>query len=144
MPFGAKRERKFITFTGIHIEQDTDGRIHLDQKEYININPTNVARDRRKEGEDQNVTEVERQESRGPIGSLQYAASNTRPDISSRLSHLQSKINCAVIKDLLDGNRLLSDAKRHNHVKVTYESIPFHQISFLAYTDASFATGEKQ
>ena len=142
-PFGTKRERK-STFTGINIEQDTDGRIHLDQREYINnINPINVIRERRR-GEDQKVTESERQELRGLIGSLQYAASNTRPDISSRLSHLQSKINCAVIKDLLDGNRLLSDAKRHNEVKITYESIPIHQISFLAYSDASFATREKQ
>ena len=142
-PFGTKRERKF-TFTGITIEQDSKGRIHLDQKEYINnISPINVTRDRRK-GEDQKVTEPERQELRGLIGSLQYAASNTRPDISSRLSHLQSKINCAVIKDLLDGNRLLSDAKRYNDVRITYESIPIHEISFLAYSDASFATREKQ
>ena len=142
-PFGTKRERKF-TFTGISIEQEHDGRIHLDQREYINnINPINVSRDRRK-GEDQKVTEPERQELRGLIGSLQYAASNTRPDISSRLSHLQSKINCAVIKDLLDGNRLLSDAKKHNDVRITYESIPIHQICFLAYSDASFATREKQ
>ena len=142
-PFGTKRERKF-TFTGISIEQEADGRIHLDQREYINnISPINVSRDRRK-GEDQKVTEPERQELRGLIGSLQYAASNTRPDISSRLSHLQSKINCAVIKDLLDGNRLLSDAKKHNHVRITYESIPIHQICFLAYSDASFATREKQ
>ena len=142
-PFGTKRERKF-TFTGISIEQEHDGRIHLDQREYINnINPINVSRDRRK-GEDQKVTEPERQELGGLIGSLQYAASNTRPDISSRLSHLQSKINCAVIKDLLDGNRLLSDAKKHNDVRITYESIPIHQICFLAYSDASFATREKQ
>eukprot|EP00434_Breviolum_minutum_P042887 symbB.v1.2.038193.t1/scaffold5827.1/size23306/2 len=142
-PFGTKRERKF-TFTGITIEQDSKGRIHLDQKEYINnISPINVTRDRRK-GEDLKVTEPERQELRGLIGSLQYAASNTRPDISSRLSHLQSKINCAVIKDLLDGNRLLSDAKRYNDVRITYESIPIHEISFLAYSDASFATREKQ
>ena len=136
-PFGTKRERKF-TFTGITIEQDSKGRIHLDQKEYINnISPINVTRDRRK-GEDQKVTEPERQELRGLIGSLQYAASNTRPDISSRLSRLQSKINCAVIKDLLDGNRLLSDAKRYNDVRITYESIPIHEISFLD-SDASFA-----
>ena len=142
-PFGTKRERKF-TFTGISIDQDDSGRIHLDQREYINnITPINVPRERRK-GEDQKVTETERQELRGLIGSLQYAASNTRPDISSRLSHLQSKINCAVIKDLLDGNRLLSDAKRHDNVRITYESIPIHDISFLAYSDASFATREKQ
>ena len=142
-PFGTKREGKF-TFTGIRIQQDSEGRIHLDQKEYINnITPINIPRERRK-GEDTVVTESERQELRGLIGSLQYAASNTRPDISSRLSHLQSKINCAVIKDLLEGNRLLSDAKRHDEIRITYECIPIPDVSFLAYSDASFATREKQ
>lgn len=142
-PFGTKRDGKF-TFTGISIHQEQNGKIHLDQRDYINnIAPINIPRERRK-GEDSVVTESERQELRGLIGSLQYAASNTRPDISSRLSHLQSKINCAVIKDLLEGNRLLSDAKRHDNVKITYESIPIGDISFLAYSDASFATREKQ
>ena len=142
-PFGTKREGKF-TFTGICINQDSEGRIHLDQKDYINnITPIQVPRDRRK-GEEQKVNEVERQELRALIGSLQYAASNTRPDISSRLSHLQSKINCAVIKDLLEGNRLLNDAKKYDDVRITYESIPIQDISFLAYSDASFATREKQ
>ena len=142
-PFGAKREGKF-TFTGICFNQDSKGRIHLDQKEYINnISPISIPRERRK-SENEMVTESERQELRGIIGSLQYAASNTRPDTSSRLSHLQSKINCAVIRDLLEGNRLLSDAKRHDTVKITYESIPIQDISFLVYSDASFATREKQ
>ena len=142
-PFGTKREKRF-TFTGICINQESSGRIHLSQQEYIhNIQPISILRERRK-NENEVVTESERQELRGLIGSLQYAASNTRPDLSSRLSHLQSKINCAVIKDLLEGNRLLSDAKRHDTVRITYESIPIHDISFLVYSDASFATREKQ
>ena len=46
--YGTKREGKF-TFTGIRIQQDSTGRIHLDQKEYINnITPINIPRDRRK------------------------------------------------------------------------------------------------
>ena len=39
------------------------------------------------------INDQERQVFRGLIGSLQYATVNTRPDLGSRLSFLQSKIN---------------------------------------------------
>ena len=142
-PFGAKKQDNFV-FTGIQISQDNSGNIHLDQKEYINnIEAIHIDRERRKTPENQ-VTEKEKQNLRGLIGSLQYAASNTRPDLSARLSLLQARINCAQIKDLLEGNRLLGDAKKHNQVTITYEDIPVSDVRFLTYSDASFATREKQ
>ena len=59
----------------------------------------------RRAQEDQPVTEVERHQLRGIIGSLQYAAVHTRPDLSSALSHLQSEINKATIGTLGDGQQ---------------------------------------
>ena len=142
-PFGAKKQEKFV-FTGIQINQEKDGKIHLDQREYINqIEAIHIDRERRRTPET-TINEKEKQSLRGLIGSLQYAASNTRPDISSRLSLLQARINCAQIKDLIEGNRLLGDAKKHEKVTITYENIPVEEIRFLAYSDASFATREKQ
>ena len=142
-PFGAKRETDF-TFTGIHIKQDMFGNIHLDQKEYVQgIDPIAIDRHRRKK-EQEIVTEPERQGLRGLIGSLQYAAINTRPDISAKLSFLQSKINCATIHDLLEANRLLGEAKKHSDVKVTISNIPLDQVRMISYSDASFATREKK
>ncbi len=47
-PFGSKRRKDFV-FTGIHVKQETDGTIHLDQQGYINdIGPISIDRDRRK------------------------------------------------------------------------------------------------
>eukprot|EP00435_Cladocopium_sp_Y103_P006350 s5018_g2.t1 len=110
-PFGSKRSGDF-TFTGIHVCQDEQYNSHLDQRDYVmNIEPIRIDRSRRKL-EQAEVTEEERQGLRGLIGSLQYAALNTRPDVSARLSLLQSRINCARIIDLLEANRLLGDAKR--------------------------------
>ena len=108
-----------------------------------NIDPTKIERHRRKQ-EQESVNEGERQGLRGLIGSLQYAATNTRPDTAARLSLLQSKINCAKIADLLDANRLLGDAKKHSDSRITISSIPEEQIRIVAYSDASFATREKQ
>ena len=142
-PFGSKRKQDF-TFTGIHIHQDSQHNIHLDQTDYIlAIEPIPVDRARRKQ-ENLEVTENERQNLRGLIGSLQYAATNTRPDVAARLSFLQSKINIACIRDLLEANRLLGDAKQHGHLKITISCIPKDDIRMVSYSDASFATREKQ
>ena len=142
-PFGSHRSTDF-TFTGIHIHQDKDFNISLDQKDYINaIQPISIDRDRRKK-ETMSISESERQSMRGLVGSLQYAATNTRPDISARLSFLQSKINCGTIKDLHDCNRLLSDAKKFQDVQIRIQCIPEDRIQFVTYSDASFASREKQ
>ena len=142
-PFGSKRRTSFV-FTGIQVNQDEKGRIHLDQKDYVNrIDPIQIERNRRKQ-ENETVVDKEKQDLRGIIGSLQYAATNTRPDLSARLSLLQARINCATIRDLLEANRLLSDAKKHGDTRVTYEPIPIEDLRFIVYSDASFASREKQ
>lgn len=85
--------------------------MHVDQTQYVkDINPVNIDKERRKHPEEP-IIESERQAFRGLIGSLQYAAVNTRPDLGSRLSMLQSRINNGQIQDLVDGNKLLHDAK---------------------------------
>lgn len=142
-PFGSKRHKNFV-FTGIQVNQDDKGRIHLDQKEYVNrIDPIQIDRNRRKQ-ENETVNDKEKQDLRGIIGSLQYAATNTRPDLSARLSLLQARINCATIRDLLEANRLLSDAKKHGDTRITYEPISTDDLRFIVYSDASFASREKQ
>eukprot|EP00435_Cladocopium_sp_Y103_P021510 s2448_g5.t1 len=79
-PFGSKLEGDF-TFTGIHIKQQWDGTIELDQTKYVeDIPPIEVDRSRRTQP-DSLVTEKERQALRALVGSVQYAATNTRPDL---------------------------------------------------------------
>ena len=142
-PFGSHRRRNFV-FTGIQIDQDEDGTIALSQKEYVEkITPISITRDRRKKNT-LPITEEEKQGLRGLIGSLQYAATNTRADISARLSLLQAKINCATIGDLHEAHKLLGDCQKYSTVKVLIWPIPKEQIRFVAYSDASFATREKQ
>eukprot|EP00435_Cladocopium_sp_Y103_P074513 s963_g49.t1 len=138
-PFGSKLDTDF-TFTGIHVHQNWDGSIELDQCKYIEDIPAiEIPRSRRQEV-DSRVSESERQALRALVGSIQYAASNTRPDLSAKLSLLQAKITTATIKDLLDGNRLLHEAKTHKHTKTTFKSIPLEDIRFVSFSDASFAT----
>ena len=138
-PFGSKKVGQF-TFTGIDLCQHQDGSIVLSQSKYVNgIQPIHIPMARRQEGQEK-ITEHERHQLRGLVGSLQYASVNTRPDLSSRLSSLQSRINGAVVEDLSEGNRLLHQAKRHQDVCLTIKPIPINDFRFLAFSDASFAS----
>ena len=138
-PFGSKLEGDF-TFTGIHVSQNWDGKIQLDQTKYVeDIMSIDVDRSRRIQPESP-VTEKERQALRALVGSIQYAASNTRPDLSAKLSLLQAKINSAQVRDLMEGNRLLQEAKQYKDTKITIQSIPLEDIRFVSFSDASFAT----
>lgn len=64
---------------------------------------------------------------RALIGSLQFAAVNTRPDLSSRLSFLQSEINKARVQTLLEANKV---------------PIPIDHLRFMMFSDASFASAK--
>ena len=141
-PFGSHRKRGMI-FTGLHIHQTANGEIQVDQKEYIqDIPPNQISKDRRTDLKNP-VLPPELQSFRGLIGSLQYAATNTRPDIACRLSLLQAKIPTATVEDLLEGNRLLMEAKKHSNVSIKYRTIPIQKIRFATFSDAAFASREK-
>ena len=138
-PFGSRKSQSFV-FTGIEMYQESDKSIVMSQEKYITkINPIHIHPDR-KSNLDLPVTERERQDLRGLIGSLQYASVNTRPDLASRLSFLQSDINKATVATLIQGNKVLHEAKRYKDTKIRIQPIPLQQIRFLAFSDASFAS----
>ena len=141
-PFGSHKTSAF-TFTGIEVTQQGDKSIHMSQSAYVRkIQPISIDPNR-KTLETEKVTEKERLALRGLIGSLQYAATNTRPDLSSKLSFLQSSINTATISTLIEGNRLLHEAKRYHDVSIVLKPIPLKDFRFMAFSDASFASNKK-
>ena len=138
-PFGAHKKRNF-TFTGLTLTQHDDYSIHVNQQQYIrDIHPITISRERRMIP-DSPVTEAERQSLRAIVGSLQYAAVNSRPDICSRLGALQSLVNKAKVETLVEANRTLHEAKQFSDVALKIQPIPMEDIRFLAFSDASFAS----
>lgn len=138
-PFGSRKKQNFV-FTGLQISQKEDFSIHVDQEQYVkDISPINIGKGRRQQN-DEPVSEEERQSLRAVIGSLQYAATNTRPDLGSRLGWLQSQINKAKVSTLLDANRVLHEAKEYSSVRLIIHHIPIEDIRFVAFSDASFAS----
>eukprot|EP00435_Cladocopium_sp_Y103_P021947 s3593_g5.t1 len=141
-PFGSKKSRTF-TFTGIDLHQNTDNSIELSQSKYVrNINPISMKAERRAQ-ENEPVSEAERHQLRGLIGSLQYAAVHTRPDLSSSLSQLQSQINSATVSTLVSANKALHIAKKHSDVTIKINPISTEDLRFIAFSDASFASKSK-
>ena len=84
----------------------------------------------------------EKRQLRALIGSLQYAAVHTRPDMASRLSFLQSQVPHATVETLQEANRILHEAKRHHDVSLVVQPIPLKDVRFLAFSDASFASAK--
>eukprot|EP00435_Cladocopium_sp_Y103_P042043 s45_g11.t1 len=136
--FGAYNEHEF-DFCGVHYKQWDDGTIEMDQKEYIRkIDPINVPKHRRQDPEAE-LNETERQCLRGLCGSVQYAAVHTRPDLAAKVGQLQSAIPKGRVKDLLEANRVLHEGKKH-HVCLLIVPIRVGDVTFCAFSDASFAT----
>ena len=141
-PFGSKRVSSF-TFTGIDLTQQGDSSITMNQSKYVGKIPSIKIETNRKSNLEEPVTENERQELRGLVGSLQYASVNTRPDLASKLSMLQSSINKATIGTLVEANRLLHEAKRHQDVCITIKPIPIQDFRLMTFSDASFASANR-
>ena len=141
-PFGAKKVSSF-TFTGIDLTQKEDNSIIMSQSTYVRKIKHIPIEPNRKTQMELEITEAERGLLRGLVGSLQYAAVNTRPDLANRLSQLQSSINKAKIEDLLEANKLLHEAKKYHDVTITIKPIPYKDFRFMAFSDASFASHRK-
>lgn len=134
-PFGSQKEVDFV-FTGIHMKQEIDGSICLDQQEYVEkMESIHVCRDRRRNPMAE-TTDAEKQLLRGLNGSLQYAAVHTRPDLSARVGYLQSMINRSTVSTLLEANRFLHEAKKTSMVYLFILSLPEDQNTFCAFSDA--------
>jgi hypothetical protein len=141
-PFGSKKAKTF-TFIGIDLHQNTDNSIEMSQSKYVkNIPPISLSPER-KADENAPVTERERHLLRGLIGSLQYAAVHTRPDLASSLSFLQSDINKATVATLTAANKALHIAKKHHDVTIKIRPINPRDLRFLTFSDASFASKAK-
>ena len=106
------------------------------------IQPIVISRSRKDESESP-ITEPERQALRALVGSLQYAAVNTRPDICSRLGWLQSRINTAKVSTLIEANRTLNEAKMHAKLSIKVQPIDIKSVRFIAFSDASFASNKE-
>ena len=77
------------------------------------------------------------------MGSLQYAAAHTRPDLSAKVGGIQSIVRKATVSDLIQANKVLHETKVN---KVSLMTIPISpsQVTFCAFSDAFFLSGKEK
>ena len=142
LPFGNQEYKRF-KFAGLTIEQRDDYSIKIGQEDYVHqIEAIDVAKIRRKETESP-VSNHEQHQLRALCGSLQYAAVHSRPDIMAKVSFLQKRVCDAKIKDLLEANKILREAKDTATTSVLVQPIPMKDVTFASFGDASFASEQQ-
>ena len=105
-----KHCRKSFRYIGLHLGQ-SEQEISVDQTSYIkSIGPIDISKERSKEKSSE-VTDVERTVLRSVIGQLNWAASQTRPDISFDTCMISTNVNRCTVADLLLANKIVKRLK---------------------------------
>jgi ribosomal protein L24 len=95
---------------------------------------------------DSPVNEGEKAQLRSVVGSLAWIARQARPDLSYKVSKLQSKCNRATIKDLIYANQAIDEAREHSNQGIIYKSdaINLKNCSIVTVSDASWSNEDEQ
>ena len=142
LPFGSHDRQRF-RFTGLDIEQLPDYSIRISQGEYINkIPPIDIPKNRRID-RDSPASPLEVQQLRALCGSLQYAAVNSRPDLAAKVSMVQKSVCKATVESLMEGNKVLNEAKTTMETSIFVRPIQIEKITFASFGDASFASASQ-
>ncbi|CAL1129202.1 unnamed protein product [Cladocopium goreaui] len=140
--FGSFEKGSFV-FTGIRFQQWDDGSVEYDQIDYIEkIRPIEIPKQRRTNAEAA-LSPSEVTQLRSLVGALQYAAVHTRPDIAAKVGEIQSRVAKATVDDMIFANRVLHEAKVHPVTLMTLPIAP-EQVTFCAFSDASFLSGKEK
>ena len=114
----------------------------LQQTSYLNkMKPITIPAERKKDP-NASLTPKETSMLRGLIGGLQWPATQTAPYLQCAVSQLAGEISTATINTIEHGHKVLRMAKSNSDTGLQYHDLggdPL-QVTFLAYSDASFAS----
>jgi len=94
----------------------------------------------RRKQKDSKITAEERQLLHSGNGQIQWLVKSTRMDLAFQLAESQARAHdeAATVQDLLDFNKMVSDAKT-DEVTITFKKIDLSQAVIVAIGDSSFA-----
>ncbi|CAE7519486.1 zdhhc15, partial [Symbiodinium sp. CCMP2456] len=129
-------------FLGKQLKQQADGSITISQKSYAQQQKgLEISPERRREKHEL-ITEEERQQMRGVLGSINWLVTGSRPDLGAWCSLLQQRVNSATVADLIEVNKLVCLTHDNCSAHVWIRSIPVSDVQFVMLSDAAWANAQ--
>ena len=75
-------------------------------------------------------------------GSLNWLATQSRPDLSTQVSFSQQAFPVPTVADALAANNAIRRAKHHRDQEVIFRSIPSESLATLCHSDAAFGNAK--
>ena len=76
-------------------------------------------------------------------GSLNWLATQSRPDLSTQVSFSQQAFPRPKVSDALAANQAVRRAKQHAALPVVYRAIPVEKLTVMIHSDAAYANGRE-
>ena len=137
-----KMGKRVFHLCGVRYRQHNDFSITMDQEEYTkSLNeasftpPSNFNKEpgtRQLDGDGLRCL-------RAINGSLQWLVTNSRPDLSARVSLSASATSNPTYGDLQSANKLIRQAQRCKEIPITIQSSPMDRLTMGTFTDAAWA-----
>ena len=134
--------RDRFKFCGLWLSRSSDGTISMSQEKYCDmIEPIKVTRHRAAETSDQ-LTDDEVRSVQAIAGSINWLATQTRPDLSLAVSELVGILaHDKTVRALKHANKVVSQAHTSKSSHIIFRRLPcsIMDLSVRVYTDASWA-----
>ena len=126
-------------FTGKDIRMEEDGSITIKQGFYVKdkVAINSIPR-KRKAQRFAKCTPAEVEMLRSQLGVLSWLAKETRCDLAGRVALLQQAFPEPRVSDLVEGNRIAEEARRHDGLGIRVMPIPWQRLRVSVVTDASW------
>ena len=135
-------ERRVFHLCGVRYRQHNDFSVAMDQEEYTKslteanfLLPSYLQKEqatRKLDGQGLKCL-------RAINGSLQWLVTNSRPDLSARVSLSASATSNPTYGDLQSANKLIRQAQRYKELPITIQRIAMDRLTMGTFTDAAWA-----
>ena len=131
-------------FTGKQVKLETDGSITVNQEFYVKEKVHDIPLTRkRKQQRFSRCTAQETEQLRSSLGALSWLAKETRCDLAGRVSLLQQAFPDPKVSDLIEANKIASEARKFAHLGIRVMPIPWQDLRISVVTDAAWGNAKE-
>ena len=130
-------------FCGSRYTQDAQSKeITMNQTAFLDkLKPLHFNRTRLKE-KDSPLTEKEISCLRAINGSLNWLATQTRPDLATQVSFSQQSFPTPTVSDAISANNAIRRARQHSDMSIVFRKIDISSLAVVCHSDAAYANAK--